>query len=87
MTELEQTIIEIAQQELSAVLVFYRCKANGIPPEEFDAAWQGYLSHFHGMNALIAIAHQAHSCLSEEGRKALLKVETDHLTAYRALTN
>lgn len=36
---------------------------------------------------VIAIAHQAHSGLSEEGRKALLKVETDHLTAYRALTN
>lgn len=87
MTELEQTVIELAQQELATVQVFYRNKANGIPPEGFDAAWQAYLSHFHGMNALIAIAHQAHSGLSEEGRKALLTVEADHLTAYRALAN
>lgn len=87
MTELEQTIIDLAQHELAAVLAFYRNKSDGIPPEGLDAAWQGYLGHFHGMNALIAIAHQAHSGLSEDGRKALLKVESDHLTAYRALAN
>ena len=87
MTGLEQTIIENAKQELAAVLVFYREKTIGIPAEHFDEAWQRYLGHFHGMNALIAIAHQARSGLSIEARDALLKIEHDHLTAYRALAN
>ena len=87
MTELEQTIVANAQRELAAVLTFYRDKTSGISEEDFDDAWQTYLSHFHGMNALIAIALQANSGLSEEGRKALLKVEADHLAAYQASTN
>lgn len=85
MTELEQTIIDNAQQELACVLAFYRNKANGMNAEAFDAAWRDYLGHFHAMNALVAIAHQAHNGLSEEAVKALRKIEEEHSTAYRAL--
>ncbi|SED31929.1 hypothetical protein SAMN05216178_6765 [Pseudomonas saponiphila] len=87
MTELEQTIIESAQKELVAVLAFYKEKASGIAAQDFDEAWQSYLGHFHGMNALVAIAHQAHSGLSPEARTVLLKIEEEHGTAYRALAN
>lgn len=85
MTELEQTIIDNTQQELALVLAFYRNRASGMTAEAFDAAWRDYLGHFHAMNALIAIAHQAHSGLSEEAVKSLCKIEDEHINAYRAL--
>ena len=85
MTNLEQTIIENAQQELAAVLNFYRNKASGMTTEGFDDAWRDYLGHYHAMNALIAIAHQAHSGLSQEAILALRKIEDEHGTAYRAI--
>lgn len=87
MTELEQTIVANAQQELAAVLVFYRDKAAGIAEEDFNDAWLTFLGHFHAMNALTQIAHQAESGLSEESRKALLQVVADHSAACQAFDN
>ncbi len=44
MTQLEQTIISNAKQELAAVLHYYGQKAAGHASAKGDEAWLGYLA-------------------------------------------
>ncbi|HCF6753997.1 TPA: hypothetical protein VDW35_004562, partial [Pseudomonas aeruginosa] len=47
--QLEQTIIEIARQELAAVAAFYRKKEKGPVNGNFDEAWSEYLGRYHAL--------------------------------------
>lgn len=87
MTQLEQTLIANARRELSAVLFYYQQKEAGITAAKADEAWVEYLGHFNAMNALLALAHQADTGLSEEGVQALLAIEEQHAAKYRETVN
>ncbi|HCA1453028.1 hypothetical protein [Pseudomonas aeruginosa] len=88
MTKLEQSIIANARAELSAVLYFYRKKAEGsMTIDDFDDAWRDYLGHYHALNALLMFAHQADVGMSAEAVQALQLIEEEHAGAYRASAN
>ncbi|KSQ21746.1 hypothetical protein APB26_32715 [Pseudomonas aeruginosa] len=87
MTKLEQTIVDNARRELSAVLNFYRKKAENTADADFDDAWREYLGHFNAMNAFLMLAHQNDSGLSSDGIQALLRIEDEHAAAHRASVN
>jgi hypothetical protein len=87
MTQLEQTIIANAKRELAVVLVYYGQKAAGTKAAKGEDAWLEYLGHYNSLNALLSLAHQAESGLSEEGTQALLDIEAQHTEAYRIMAS
>lgn len=87
MTQLEQTIISNARMDLAAVLVYYGQKAAGIGAAQGEDAWLDYLGRYNAMNALLMLAHQADSGMTDECVQALLAIENEHAAAYRVMTD
>ncbi len=53
--QLEQTIIDIARQELAAVAAFYRKREAGIESAHVDEAWSEYLARYHALSTLLVL--------------------------------
>lgn len=64
--QLEQTIIDIARQELAAVAAFYRKKEKGPVNGNFDEAWSEYLGRYHALSTLLVLGQLPNSGMSEE---------------------
>ncbi|WP_181105299.1 hypothetical protein [Stutzerimonas stutzeri] len=84
MTQLEQTIIANARQDLAAVLDYYQATPSKDAETDGDNAWLEYLCRYNAMNALLMLAHQHNSGLSPVGIQTLLEIEEEHAAAFRA---
>lgn len=77
--QLEQTIIEIARQELAAVAAFYRKKEKGPVNGNFDEAWSEYLGRYHALSTLLVFGQLPNSGMSEEGARILRDIEAEYI--------
>ena len=81
MTQLEQTIIAIAQRHLAAVQAFYAKVCAGTADNDDRDDYQG--DHA-ALYALLEIGHLSESGMSPEGVAALQSIENDATAAFRA---
>ncbi|MDF5827188.1 hypothetical protein P4233_01935 [Pseudomonas aeruginosa] len=77
--QLEQTIIDIARQELAAVAAFYRKREAGIESAHFDEAWSEYLARYHALSTLLVLGQLPNSGMSEEGARTLREIEAEYV--------
>lgn len=77
--QLEQTIIEIARQELAAVAAFYSRKEKGPENGNFDEAWSEYLGRYHALSTLLVLGQLPNSGMSAEGARALREIEAEYV--------
>ncbi|MCY1298729.1 hypothetical protein D9M70_482280 [compost metagenome] len=81
MTQLEQTIIATARQVKEAVVAYYRKRSEG---QTNDEDYNDYLVHYHAMNALLVLGHQAESGISREAAATLREIEDEEAAGFRA---
>ncbi|HCP6251636.1 TPA: hypothetical protein VDU92_002367 [Pseudomonas aeruginosa] len=77
--QFEQTIIDIARQELAAVAAFYRKREAGIESAHFDEAWSEYLARYHALSTLLVLGQLPNSGMSEEGARTLREIEAEYV--------
>ncbi|MDF5811829.1 hypothetical protein P4118_11040 [Pseudomonas aeruginosa] len=76
--QLEQTIIDIARQELAAVAALSQEEA-GIESAHFDEAWSEYLARYHALSTLLVLGQLPNSGMSEEGARTLREIEAEYV--------
>lgn len=79
-TLLEKTIISNARQLQSALAAYYPRQRAGATSEDDETE---YLSNHHQMTALLILAHQAESGMSEEAVQQLMAIEHEDAAALR----
>ncbi|WP_219096173.1 hypothetical protein [Pseudomonas sp. UMAB-40] len=81
MSQLENTMIHAARQELEVVKDFYVKRAQGVVTQENR---DDFLLHLYSMLALLKFGNQDDTGMSAEGAQALREIEQEHAAAFAA---
>lgn len=83
-TQLEQTLIDIATNCLSNVLEYSAKRSQGdVTAEDAEAFEENHIA----LMTLVQLAHLTHSGLTEDARTALLDIEEGETALLRKLVN
>lgn len=85
LNQLEQTIVANARTELASLRFIYQHRKAKYQNGEFIHDVDKHFGHCYGLNALLVLAHQVNSGMSEEGVRVLRQIEGEHATLLREL--